>query len=421
MRMHRHRWLLLVGFCALLVVVLAGHGERAGASHAREVADGARIAAALQHGRLEQRSLVVDGRVPKAERTHSLAPVVIERQGFEGDFPPAGWQVLDRAAQSDRVPARYQWAKETCEVEPLVGGSAAAWVAGGGSEGTKLGCVTPYPAAAKVNAWLSYVMDLTPYPMGFTLRMKLLLDQPLNERGAQTNMQIAIIDLETSEGIAYNISSPAPLTWLPLVLPEEDLAQFGGLAQVAVVIAYQDNPAPGGHVGAVVDNVVLEGLPVEHTATPTATSTPVATATPTPTATPVRKYRFLPALLLNIEEFPRPTPMPMVGAEVVFGTAVDSVTGRVTNQGRRFPAGVAQFCAKERWFGQVVGTSFRWQWYRNNNPVDYPGLNDQITLDTAEGFRHQCVSQPPNGTYEVRVYVGGAVEPTAAQSATIGP
>ncbi len=419
MGVHRNLWLLVAG--CILVAAILGSAHQVGAGSTSWQLDTAQIAYAMEHGRLEQRYLVVGGSAASSHWPLAAAPVVIERQGFEGDFPPAGWQVLDRAAQADRVPARYQWSKQTCEVEPLVGGSAAAWVAGGGSEGGKLGCVTPYPAGAKLNSWLSYVMDLTSYPMGFTLRMKLLLDQPLNERGQRTNMQVAIIDLETSEGIAYSISSPAPLSWLPLVLPEEDLAQFGGRAQVAIVIAYEDNPAVGGHVGAVVDNILIEGLPIEQTATPTSSPTPEATATPTPTATPVRQHRYLPALLLNLESFPRPTQVPMVGAEVVFGTAVDAVTGRVTNQGRSFPAGVNQFCAKERWFGQVVGTSFRWQWYRNNSPVDYPGLNDQIVLDTAEGFRHQCVQSPPNGTFEVRVWVGNVTEPTTSGSATIGP
>lgn len=314
--------------CALRVSIVAmaaffGLAWATSGLAADELSVAHRIAYAFEHGDLRRRPLSLGDSLAVARET--AAGVTIERQDFEGDFPPPGWQVLDRAAAQDRVAARYQWARETCEVEPLVGGRAAAWAVGGGSEGAKLGCLTAYPAGARVNTWLSYVADLTAYPQGFKLRMKLLLDQPRNERGSETNMQVAVIDLDTSEGVAYSISTPRPLSWLPLELPEEDLTPFGGRPQVAIVIAYQDDPAWGGHLGAVVDNVIIEGLTIERTPTPTASATPH----PTATATPVRMLLYVPRAdkpwsaptqsaapsatptpILMVTDTPTPVPMP---------------------------------------------------------------------------------------------------------------
>ncbi len=302
--------LALMACCLLLIAPAGLRASSAAAEPADQQPIMARLAYALARGNIRERRIVFDreGEVAPGRPEH-LAATLIERQDFEGQFPPPGWQVIDRAAQVDRVAPRYLWGPQSCEVESVVGGRAAAWVAAGGNDGRRLPCGTPYPLGARIDTWLTYVLDLRDYPLGFTARMRLYLDQPRNLRGSQTNMQIAVINLETSEGIAYNIYSPQPFTWLPLVLPEGDLADFGGLAEVAFVIAYRDNPAPGGHIGAILDNVVFEGLAVEPTPTisPTATQTPRPTATPTVyrTPTPVRQRAFLPHIAK-----PLPTPSP---------------------------------------------------------------------------------------------------------------
>ncbi len=303
------RSLVAASLACMCLLVLASHVSSYRAT-ARQRSWSEVIAAAIANENLQWRDLAIGVDASRLEQLPDMAPVVIERQGFEGEFPPPGWQVVDVQAQRDRVPSRYEWAKETCVIEPLVGGSGAAWAAGGGSEGTKLGCVTPYPAGAKIGTMLSYIMDLSTYPAGFKMKMRALIDQPMNERGQDTNFQIAVIDLDTSEGIAYNISSPRPFTWLPLELPEEDLAQFGGVEKTALILLYSDDSTSSGHVGVIVDNVVLEGLSIDVTATPTATELPPPTPTRPPTNTPIpRWYTYSPIVLKDrVWRTPPPTP-----------------------------------------------------------------------------------------------------------------
>jgi len=63
----------------------------------------------------------------------------IMTEGFEGDFPGAGWRV-DEIGTGD-----YMWAKSACR---FYSGDYSAWGVGGGADGSNLQCGDDYPSGA---------------------------------------------------------------------------------------------------------------------------------------------------------------------------------------------------------------------------------------------------------------------------------
>lgn len=209
-----------------------------------------------------------------------LAGPIIERQDFEGAaFPPAGWSVVDVAANTDGVPPRFVFSRQTCMVEPGMGGIAAAWSVGGGSLGDDLPCGSPYPGGTPIDSRLVYRMDTTSLPGGIRANMRFRVDQPdlISFRlCASTGDPNEPYDCVHADALQQSWSEFAE----PIAFP-----RAAGQTDAELVIAYADPSPSGSHVGLVVDNVVIEGL-LTPTVTPTATVAPSRSPSPTPTQTP---------------------------------------------------------------------------------------------------------------------------------------
>ena len=72
----------------------------------------------------------------------------IMTEDFEGDFPRAGWEVLDDNGSSY---GEYYWAKRDCRPHA---GSYSGWCVGGGANGSLLSCGANYPNDAR--SWMIY-------------------------------------------------------------------------------------------------------------------------------------------------------------------------------------------------------------------------------------------------------------------------
>jgi hypothetical protein len=425
MTMIRNRWLVitLFGLVVALPLVVSGVGA-ARADRAAADLDPTHV---TLHVRPEPLVPVSDSALAaksgqSAGRLAQDEAVILAKTDFEDTtFPPTGWRVIDVQARNDHVAdPRYLWSRQKCEVDPLVGGDAAAWAVGGGTEGQKLPCVSPYPATAKIWSWLTYqAIDLSQYPDGMQVRIRVRLDKP-----NPTAFSICGVDAGTGQGSCYSNIQANQVPWTNLETADGPMTfdTLGGIASAALVIEYQDQAPTGANFGAVVDNIVIEGLKPSvptNTPTPPPTNTPRFTATPTPVPTQPLKYIQIPNVVKNFDgPYPTPSGPSATGVEVAFGTGVNpdcSVTGMAS----LFPVGIDQLCSRIKWWGQPGGTSLRWQWYKDGQQVDFGALNGTVTMEPAESCVYRCIGKPPAAVYEVRAYVGGATEATASGQAAV--
>lgn len=69
-------------------------------------------------------------------------------QGFEGTFPPSGWELFDSSSTDG---GQYYWGKRNCKPHF---GSSSVWAGGGGSSGGGLACTQTY--VNNLSTWLDY-------------------------------------------------------------------------------------------------------------------------------------------------------------------------------------------------------------------------------------------------------------------------
>lgn len=205
--------------------------------------------------------------------------VVIESQDFEGGtFPPPGWAAFD----SLNDPAEFQWDRETCQVEPGVGGSRSVWALGGGSGGAGLSCGAEY--VDPVDTALIYgPIDTTGFPGGLRVSMRVWLDIPDLRPDAEAFMVCANPGPSPEQPVSCWGTGRVESGWeefAPLDFPLST-----GLTDVYVWIYYFDRMPEGGHVGVFVDNIVIEGVGGSGGSTPTPTTPTSATPTGTPSRT----------------------------------------------------------------------------------------------------------------------------------------
>jgi hypothetical protein len=243
------------------------------------------------------------------ERGLGLSAVVLETQDFESlSFPPTGWSIED--AEAGGGPAQYVWSRETCDVEPGIGGLAAAWAIGGGVKGSMLPCGGVFTDT--VDSFLIYgPIDTRPYGDGLEVNLRMKIDQQ-----DANDFIICATNIEGSPDSITCFSSGVEQTpWTGFNTPLE-FPDSGGMEEAYVWFNYRDRQPTGMHTGVFVDNIVIEGVPGSggtptatsptstptqtmeptstwtpsvtptHTATPTASNTPTHTATRTPTRTP---------------------------------------------------------------------------------------------------------------------------------------
>ncbi len=363
------------------------------------------------------------------------APVLITEEDFEEEeFPPPGWTVQDEAARLDQVENRYTFSREICNTMTIIGGMAAAWAVGGGSEGEQLPCWTPYSAGTDIHSLLLYTVDTRIYAAGLQVGMHMNLKVP--EGAPPETFQVCVTTGDDAQPFqCYNISSGSPGQWGTLRPMTFDMAANQETA--ILFVRYQD---PGGSLqteGVLIDNVKVWGLPepVEPTATePIVTDTPVTPPTqqpPTPTNTPpvVKHAVYMPMAVkgFDVEDVPEAPTVSPTGVEVQFGTEVSAANGEITGQGSQFQYGVMQLCARERWWGQEPGTQLRYQWYYYQDAIEQ--LAGEMSLDSSDGFDYQCTVGPvdeqgrpqpvPHGAYSVEVFLGDDELPTVVGNARI--
>lgn len=348
------------------------------------------------------------------------APVLITEEDFEDEeFPPPGWTVQDEAARPD--PPRYTFSREICNTMTILGGLAAAWAVGGGSEGEQLPCWTPYPAGTDIHSLMLYTVDTRIYAAGLQVGMHMNLKVP--EGAPPETFQVCTTTGDDAQPFqCYNISSGSPGQWGTLRPMTFDMAANQETA--ILFIRYQD---PGGSLqaeGVLIDNVKVWGLPepIEPTNTePPITDTPVVPPTeppPTATNTPpvVRHAVFMPMAMkgFDVAEVPDAPTVSPTGVEVQFGIQVDAESGEIVGQGSRFQYGIMQLCARERWWGQEPGTRLGYQWYYYQDAMEQ--LVGEMELTSPDGFDYQCTVGPldeqgrpqpvPQGIYNVEVFLG---------------
>lgn len=208
-----------------------------------------------------------------ASAVDAPAQTRIASADFEStSFPPVGWRVVDQQSS----PPAYVWDRETCEVDPGTGGAAAAWALGGGSGGSGLACGSTYADA--VDTFLIYgPIDTRPFDEGIRVSLMVWLDMP----ASQSFIVCATHGPGESDFQCFEtgVTETDWASFAPL-----DFPLTAGRTDVEVWINYRDREPSGGHVGAFVDNVTIDGL--SSGAPPTVTATSSATATGAPQVTP---------------------------------------------------------------------------------------------------------------------------------------
>jgi hypothetical protein len=351
---------------------------------------------------------------------------LIAFEQFEGaTWPPEGWLVVDRKVASG-TPARFAWGRETCEVPPTTGGSGAAWSIGGGSEGSQLACWAPY--SQPVETWLVYQgIDTTNYPGGLSLQFNFKLDMPRNDA-----FRFCLIrDPSSTQAQCYtfnNLTEAQRNRWLNLA--DSVLENTSGYPALSVAFLYLDDTPNGTTRGAIVDNILMEGLkdaqqPTEPSQTnqpPGPTRTPLPpTEIPPPPGT--RIYMPVAMMRARASDFPSaPTAEPLptggpAGVLVGLGLAIDQDTGDLLAPGPAYQYGQLHLCQVTRWSDATVGTPLSWQWFLDGQALQGDINRQAVPVPYVSGWAGMCLQyQPggtgpllplPKGTWRIDVWLGG--------------
>jgi hypothetical protein len=259
--------------------------------------------------------------VPQALASGQSDPAVtlIEDQDFEGDWTPPGWDTVDlESGQGEE--SQYTFGQRELDVNPDGGGEYDAWSVGGGQQGGSLPGILgnlrgdglpygprqatsgTYPNTALVRSRLIYTFDGRPFDVGVRVNFDVKADMPGNHAVlavlAFGGADKYAVDTPDGQGFEPGDKFTGWCGWTPFNAlvdqPPPDLV-FTNLATdtANIAIDYLDTDTGnscGGNdcMGALIDNVRIEGLSSMPIHTPTATRTaasPTATAThTTPTA-----------------------------------------------------------------------------------------------------------------------------------------
>lgn len=367
------------------------------------------VRAALQSARR------VSGPVGQApDAAHGPAQVeTITLERFEGDtFPPEGWVVNDALVETGDP--QWTWGPETCQVQTGAGGQKAAWSVGGGAQGSSLGCWTPYSQPVRSTMLYSGI-DASNYAGGVRISFVFRADWP--DRESFRACWVTAPDQERADCYYWNVSAEQMNRWL--TVNEQVLEDTGAEPFVGVFFLYEDQEPDGSRRGAIVDNVLIEGLTEEVTEEPTAEPpTPRPSRTPVPTAKPRTGFDiYLPLIAKRISMEDLPTPVPGPAFYVVAEMGIEDENGTF-QPGTVFPAGTMGLCMHVKWEGVPIGTQIRWQWYAGGEPIapDNTQLNQTIAVEEETGQSERtCIQYSnqetgerfplPEATYGVEVWV----------------
>lgn len=412
------KWAVAIIVAALFVVAVIGVTGRSVPAQASEplpveVAEQFRVPLPEEVvAAMERRAAV--GPVADSAPDGPAAPAqdVIASEGFEGDtFPPEGWEVVDRIAGQAGQEDQWTWGRQTCEV-PSTGGTAAAWGVGGGAQGSQLPCWTAY--SEPVDGLLVYPgIDTTGYAGGVSVTFVFKPDIPRNNA-----FQIcwAPSPEEQATCRSYNVPPEQQNRWL---VPQDTvLPDSAGHSDLVVFFRYLDEEPTGASRGAIVDNVLIEGLLEEPTPVPTTapTNTRPPTQPPQPTNTPRTGIDiFMPFSLKRFDTVNLPTVEPPPPWSVVANLGTVNDEGEF-EPGTRYQLGLMGMCLQVDWEGLEIGSQIRWQWFVNDEAVapDDTNLNRTIETQQEDGWFRSCIQYSnqetgellplPEATYRVDVW-----------------
>jgi hypothetical protein len=169
----------------------------------------------------------------------------------------------------------------------------------------------------------------------------------------------------------------------------------------------------GRYFGAIIDDVVIEGLGASVVPTPG-----------TPEPVPAADQIYLPLVLAGSPGKPPAVPtMSSQGVSIQFAAGIGS-DGSLDQPGDVFPYGSRRLVARIRYVGQVPGDSLRWSWRRNGEALDFAGPDGELVLPADAGQVDAVLTEPDDGplrlgAYEVRVLRGSNVQPAAMAVASV--
>ena len=169
----------------------------------------------------------------------------IVSENFEGSFP-GGWLVVDDNGASY---GEYYWARRSCQ---SYSGSYSAWAAGGGAQGSSLGCGSNYPDNA--DSWMVY----GPFSLAGATAADLKFEAWLNlEAGYDKFSYYASTDGATFSGYYTTQSTGA---WMPGTLDLSQVPTLGNLLgqpRVWIGFRFRSDGSNNYAGGAYVDDVVV--------------------------------------------------------------------------------------------------------------------------------------------------------------------
>ena len=366
---------------------------------------------------------------------------LIDELDFEdGSFPPENWDVDDQITRTFGPDSVDAWSRQICQTDPAEGGVAAAWAAGGGSNGPNYACGQNLGKPLGTRLFRDGV-DTSGYPFGVQVDFTVYLDLPLSGDSARA-MKVCWRESNSNQAQCSSIViNDARLLkrWLGLSAPIQ-FAEAANKPSIELMFWFDDDTGSGDYAGAFIDNVRIEGLTEAPPPTPTSANpvTPsptrtVATATPSITRTPTEraKIAFLPVLLKSADK-DDPSQVPSQYVQVWFGTAIDAAD-RVENIGNQFQYGAMRLCAQVNWFGWPDSTEVRWQWYQKSGSrfeeIPSSTLNDSVRVgQETRPYASRCIRAVDGdgqdvpiwlNEYKVDVFVDGMSPPAASGIAVI--
>lgn len=377
--------------------------------------------------------------VARPARRHQGGAVPVAEEGFEGDFPPAGWTTFDLRTRSGGT-ENYTWGNQELIValpaQGRPGGDLKApWAIGGGRLGASLAPGSNYDQPL-ASALVYGPFDASDFDGGVQVDFLAYLDGPVDAvDGSLTSFGVCVTTPDPNNtpcrGLIVRPDATTDLRkrWLSLREPMK-FPLAAGLPSVSVYFLARDDTPTGAHTGSLIDNVRIEGL---SSSVPTATLEPGETPPPTtvprtpvpeatlPPATPDGRVAFLPLSARGVDKDVmapvQPTGLPGT-VDVGFGTGVQP-DGSLVGRSRRFGR-IERLCSVQRWSGVPIGTRMGVQWYESNgsrwNAIVLPSgnedLNPVIQVGVENGGLQQCIYYDDGtpiapGRYRVAVFLRG--------------
>lgn len=212
---------------------------------------------------------------------------LIDELDFEGStFPPVGWDIDDQITLTFGDSAIDAWSRQTCQVDGVAGGEAAAWSAGGGVNGPNLSPCTSVGKPLGTRLFRDGI-DTRRYPYGVLVDLSVWLDLPVLGESSRA-MKVCWRETGSNQAQCSSVVvNDAGLLrrWLGLSAPIV-FSDAANKPSIEVMFWFDDDTGAGSYQGAFLDNVRIEGVISAPTPSPTSVISPTPSRTPTRSSTP---------------------------------------------------------------------------------------------------------------------------------------